>query len=166
MHDLNHPKVTLLTPEIASKLGLDATFIRFVFAKEKPECFRSWCEDASRGWTCFVPESVDRAYALWSTNANQTLVFVSDQKLSYGKGYHDCPEIQLISQTSQGLLAHLLFNISCSVTSDDEIAEAAEFCGFRSLSELLEYGKSPLLEANGWEERERVFFASIDARSM
>src|SRR5262245_47730125 len=85
MNDLNHPKVTPFTREIASQLGLDSTFVHFVFAKERPACFRYWCEDVKGGWTCFVPEDVAVAYPLWSTNADQTLILLAGSEVSYAR---------------------------------------------------------------------------------
>lgn len=161
----NHPKVTVLTPAIASQLPLDLSFVNFVFAKERPECFRYWVEDAGRGWTCFVPESVDRAYSLWSTNSNQTLLLVTGKELSFAKGYHDDPGIEWVSKTSQGVLADLLDKIWSSGSSRDELTAAAQFCGFRFLVELFAHGDSPLLESPGWEDRWRQLIADIDAKS-
>src|SRR5215471_11569969 len=74
MDDLNHPKVKPFTREVASALAIDPTFVDFVFAENRPECFRYWVEDVNGGWTCYVPEEFDVAYPLWCTNADQTLI--------------------------------------------------------------------------------------------
>jgi len=166
MRDLNHPKVKPLTRQIASQLGLEAMFADFVFSADRPDCFRYWCEDPGLGWTCFVPEEVERAYPLWSTNADQTLVLVSGGKLSYGKGYHDTPEVEMVSQTSQGLLADLLNSIWESEASEDEIQEAAAFCGFRFLNEYLAFSDSPVSAGENWERSWRQFIAGIDAKCV
>src|SRR5262249_4077136 len=137
MRDLNHPKVKAFTREIASQLRLDQSFVDFVFAKERPDRFRYRVEDVKGSWTCYIPEDVTVAYPLWSTNADQTLLLVSGSKISYGKGWHDNPDMEMISQTSQGLLANLLNAIWESEASEEEMREAAEFCGFRYLSDLL-----------------------------
>src|SRR5689334_9980928 len=104
MSDLNHPKVKPFTREIAAELGLDPTFVNFVFAKVRPDCFRYWCEGVEGSWTCYIPQAVTVAYPLWSTNADQTLLLLRGRDISYGKGYHDEPHMEEISQTSQGLL--------------------------------------------------------------
>ncbi|MCA9068522.1 MAG: hypothetical protein KDA84_06350 [Planctomycetaceae bacterium] len=77
MDSLNHPKVQVFTREIAAQLGLEPTFVDFVFAEDKPQCFDFRCEDPANGWTCFVPEDVQVAYPLWSSNADQTLLLIT-----------------------------------------------------------------------------------------
>src|SRR4051794_31667285 len=99
MHDLNHPKVKPFTRDIASQLRLDQSFVSFVFAKERPDRFRYQCEDVKGSWTCYVPDDLTVAYPLWSTNADQTLLLLSGSKISYGKGWHDNPDMEMISQT-------------------------------------------------------------------
>jgi hypothetical protein len=165
MNDLNHPKVTPFTREIASRLLLDSTFVDFVFAKMRPECFRYWCEDVDGGWTCFVPDSVDVAYPLWSTNANQTLILVADSEISYAKGWHDAPDIAVISQTSQGLLADLLNNIWESEASEEEMRADAQFCGFRYLSEYFAFAKALQPSGVDWEPKWQQFISGIDAKA-
>lgn len=164
MRDLNHPKVTPFTRGIASHLRLDSTFVDFVFAKERPPCFRYWCEDVNAGWTCFVPDNVSIAYPLWSTNADQTLILVAGGEVSYAKGSHDNPDIELISQTSQGLLADLVNRIWESEASDEEMRVAAQFCGFRYLRELFAFVNAPQPNGVDWEPSWRQFISGIDAK--
>jgi len=76
MDDLNHPKVKPFTREIASALAIDRSFADFVFAINRPECFRCWVEDVNSGWTCYVPHDIDVVYPLWCTNLDQTLILV------------------------------------------------------------------------------------------
>ncbi len=80
MNDLNHPKVQAFTREVASNLAIDRTFIGFVFAEHRPECFRYWVEDVNGGWTCYIPDEYDVAYPLWCTDADQTLILAEDQR--------------------------------------------------------------------------------------
>jgi hypothetical protein len=166
MHNLNHPKVKPLTPAIASQLQLDPTFVNFVFAEERPECFRYWCEDAKYGWTCHVPDAVEHAYVLWSCNSDQTLLLVSGGELIYAKGYHDDPEITLISQTSQGLLANLLNEAYETEATRDEIIDAAKLSGFRFVNEYLAFAESSLADRANWANRWRQFIDGIDAMSI
>ncbi len=166
MHDFNHPKVKLFTPDIASELRLDQTFVNFVFAKERPDLFRYWCEDVEGSWTCYVPDDVSVAYPLWSTNSDQTLLLLSETKISFGTGWHDNPDMIRISLTSQGLLASLLNSIWESEASEEEMQEAAEFCGFRYLSDLLEFVNAPAPEGVEWERKWQQFIAAIDAKSI
>jgi hypothetical protein len=163
MNHLNHPKVTPFTREIASRLRLNSAFVDFVFAKERPACFSYWCDDVNEGWTCFVPDNVSVAYPLWSTNADQTLLLVASSEISYAKGWHDNPDMDIISQTSQGLLADLLNKIWESEVSDEDMQAAAQFCGFRYLREYLEF---KALQPNGvdWEPKWRQFISGIDAK--
>ena len=166
MCDLNHPKVKPFTRAIASQLPLDPTFVNFVFAKERPNCFGYWCEDVQGSWTCFVPDDVTVAYPLWSTNADQTLLVLSGTKISYGKGWHDNPEMEMISETSQGLLANLLNSIWESEASEEEMREASEFCGFRYLSDLFEFVNAPTPNCVEWAQSRRQFVSAIDAKSI
>lgn len=166
MRDLNHPKVKPFTRDIASQLRLDQTFVNFVFAKERPEQFRYRVEDVKGSWTCWVPDDVTVAYPLWSTNADQMLLLLIGSKISYGQGWHDNPDMEMISQTSQGLLANLLNSIWESEASEAEIREAAEFCGFRFLSDLFEFVNAPVPDGLGWEQRWRQFVSVIDAKSI
>ena len=167
MPDLNHPKVTPFTRAIASQLRLDPTFVNFVFAKERPECFRYWCEEVEGSWTCYIPDGVAVAYPLWSTNADQTLLLLSGGTISYGMGWHDNPEMEMISQTSQGLLADLMNKIRESeALPEEEMRAAAQFCGFRYLTELLAFGNAPEAEGVSWEQRWRAFVSGIDAKSI
>ena len=163
-NDLNHPKVTAFTLEIASRLSLDSAFVNFVLAKERPRCFDSWCEDVESGWTCFVPDKVDIAFPLWSTNADQTLILLAGTEVSYAKGWHDNPDMEIISQTSQGLLADLLNKIWESEASDEEMQAAANACGFKYLSEYLEWVSAPETNPGDWQERWGQFISAIDAK--
>ena len=93
---LNHPKVKHLTLEIALDLKLEPSFLTFIFTEKRPECFDNWCETG--GWTSYVPDNYEIAYPIWSTNSDQTLILISNGIISYGKGYHDCNEIEIISK--------------------------------------------------------------------
>lgn len=166
MRDLNHPKVRPFTRDIALQLRLDQTFVDFVFAKERPEPFRYWVEDANRGWTCYIPDNITVAYPLWSTNGDQTLLLLSGSMISYGQGWHDNPDMEVISRTSQGLLANLLNSIWESEASEAEMEELAEFCGFRYLSDLLEFVNTHAPDDAEWEQKWRQFISAIDARSI
>jgi hypothetical protein len=164
MRDLNHPKVKTFTREVATRLRLDSTFVNFVFSKDRPACFRYWCEDVNRGWTCFVPDNADIAYPVWSTNADQTLVLVAGSKASYAKGWHDNPDIEMISETTQGLLADLLNKIWESEVSDEEMQVAAQVCGFKYLSEYLGFANARQPSGADWSSRWRLFVSEIDSK--
>lgn len=166
MRDLNHPKVKSFSREIASLLRLDESFVDFVFANVRPDCFRYRVEDVQGSWTCYIPDDVTVAYPLWSANADQTLLLLSGSKISYGMGWHDNPDVEMISQTSQGLLANLLNAVWESEASEEEMREAAEFCGFRYLFDLLEFVKAPVPEGTGWDQRWQRFLSAIDAKSI
>ncbi|MEZ6045232.1 MAG: hypothetical protein R3C11_06545 [Planctomycetaceae bacterium] len=137
MDDLNHPKVRKFTREIGRRLRIDESFLDFVFADKRPDCFQYWVEDVASGWTCYVPDEFDVTYPLWSTNANQTLLLVTGDSLVFGQGYHDSPEVNLIAKTTQGLLTELMIQLIESEASDVELREAAEFCGYRFFDRLL-----------------------------
>lgn len=163
MEDLNHPKVKVFTREIACDLAVDPQFVDFVFAENRPECFRYWVEDVQGGWTCYVPDEFDVAYPLWCTNADQTLILVKASTLSFGKGWHDNPDIEMISETTQGLLTHLMAEVAGADVSDEELKRAAEYCGYRFLDELLTLmQQSP--DAS-WTDTLERFIAEVDSRS-
>lgn len=167
MNSLNHPKVKPLTRARAVELGLEPRFIDFIFRDEKPSCFRYWCKSKDSGWTCFVPESVDVAYPLWSCNADQTLLLLSKDQLSFARGYHDDPDdpdVENISLTSQGLLADLINKVYESETPVEEVRLAAESCGFRYLNEYLDF-RVDLPENGDWESVWRSFIREVDERS-
>jgi hypothetical protein len=165
MDDLNHPKVKPFTREIASALGLDSTFVDFVFAECRPKCFRYWVEDVHRGWTCYVPDEFDVAYPLWCTNADQTLILMSDSALSFAKGWHDNPDMEMISRTTQGLLTYLMNQVAESDVPDDELKVAADFCGYRFLHDLLRFIDIPTPAGVSWSDSMRQFIAYVDERS-
>ena len=166
MRDLNHPKVKPFTREIGASLGIDPKFLDFVFAKTRPECFRYWVEDVDGGWTCYVPVEFDVVYPLWCTNADQTLILVKGSKVTFGAGWHDNPEMEIISETSQGLLTHLLNQMAESEATDEELIQAAEFSGYRFLDELLKFMDEATPEASSWSESMAKFIAEIDAKSQ
>ena len=155
--------VALTSPTEAEKHSWLSDFLWF--AKERPECFRYWCEDVKGSWTCYIPDNVTVAYPLWSTNGDQTLLLLSENKTSFGKGYHDEPDIEWVSRTSQGLIADLLNSVWESEVSEEEFIEAAEFCGFRYLTEFLAFAKTPLPEDGTWEQKWRPFISEIEAKS-
>ncbi len=165
MIDLNHPKVKPLTREIASSLAIDQTFIDFVFADKRPECFRYWVEVVNGGWTCYVPDEFDVAYPLWSTNADQTLILVNGSTLSYGKGWHDNPDMEMISTTTQGLLSDLMIEIADSDEPNHDLRQAAAFCGYRFIDDLLAFIAGPIPKGMSWSEAKRQFIATVDANS-
>lgn len=163
---MNHPKIQPLTGEIAATLGLEERFVDFVFARERPVCFHYWCEPADKGWTCFVPDEFRVAHPLWSCNANQALLLVSEAGVSYSRGYHDARDMEFISRSSQGLLAYLLNCIYESEANEEEMAVAVAFTGFRYFAEFQKFrelidGDKPRAP---WEESWRRFIESIDAK--
>jgi len=94
MTDLNHPKVQPLSPEIAAGFGFDPTFVDFVFAESRPGCFDYWVESTEHSWTCHVPEHVEVAHPLWSTNADETLVCLGQGRRWFMRGgHHACAEV-------------------------------------------------------------------------
>lgn len=164
MNDLNHPKVMPFTREIASVLSIDRRFVEFVFAETRPDSFRYWVGDASRGWTCYVPDEFDAAYPLWSTNADQTLILTVGDAKYFGKGCHDNHEMELISRTTQGLLANLLAEIAGIEDSDEKLKLAAKFCGFDYLAELLVLLND--VADFGWLQSLREFIEDVDRRNQ
>jgi hypothetical protein len=165
MDDLNHPKVKPFTRAIASALALEPTFVEFVFAENRPECFRYWVEDVRGGWTCYVPDEFDIAYPLWCTNADQTLILVNESTLSFGKGWHDNADVEMISETTQGLLTHLINEIAESDVPDEELELAAEFCSYRFLDDYLKFSDTPTCEGVSWSDAMHQFIAEVDAKS-
>jgi hypothetical protein len=165
MIDLNHPKVKPLTREIASSLAIAPTFINFVFAEKRPVWFRYWVEDINGGWTCYVPDEFDVAYPLWSTNADQTLILVKGATLSFGKGWHDNPDMEIISTTTQGLLSNLMIEIAESDVPNDDLRQAAAFCGYRFVDDFLAFIDGPRPEGIPWSEAKEQFIATVDAKS-
>ncbi|MEZ6058603.1 MAG: hypothetical protein R3C01_18030 [Planctomycetaceae bacterium] len=165
MVDLNHPKVKRLTREIAISLAIAPTFVDFVFAEKRPECFRYWVEDINGGWTCYVPDEFDVAFPLWSTNADQTLILVKGSTFSFGKGWHDNPDMEMISTTTQGLLSNLLIEIAESDVPNDDLRQAAAFCGYRFVDDLLAFIDGPMPEGMSWSEAKNRFIATVDAKS-
>lgn len=163
MRDLNHPKVKPFTREIAAELSLEPRFTEFVFAKERPDCFRYRVEDVTGSWTCYVPDEFDVAYPLWSSNADQTLVLVRDSTLAFGDGWHDDPDMDIVSKTTQGLLTDLMRQIAESDVPDAELRQAAEFCDYRYLDELLAFLDEPT-PVDKWSEAMEQFIANVDAK--
>lgn len=163
MDDLNHPKVKPFTREIASALALDQTFVDFVFADKRPECLRYWVEDVTRGWTCYVPEEFDIAYPLWCTNADQTLILKIGSTLRFGKGWHDNPEMEMISETSQGLLTHLMAELAGAGASDEDLTNAAASCGYRYLDEWIKLMDQA--SDGSWTDTLERFIAVVDTRN-
>jgi len=164
MGDLNHPKVKAFTREIASALAVAPTFVDFAFAENRPECFRYWVEDVHDGWTCYVPDEFDVAYPLWCTNADQTLILVKESTLSFGKGWHDNPDMEMISTTTQGLLTYLMIRIADSDVPDEELKQAAGFCGYLFLDDLLRFIDAPTPPGVLWSEAMRQLIADVDAK--
>jgi len=162
--DLNHPKVTPLTRELAASYALDGTFVDFVFAEKKPACFDYHCEPASNGWTCDIPDEYDRAHPLWSSNANQTLLLASKAGIRFGHGYHDDPEINLVARTTQGLLADLFIDLYERNRSASPLHEGAVFCGFQFLAECKQFQLDQSGDFNQWQKRKAEFIAFIDGR--
>jgi hypothetical protein len=92
------------------------------------------------------------------------LILAAGKEVSYAMGWHDNPDIEMISETSQGLLADLLNKIWESEASEEEMRAAAQFCGFRYLSEFLAFVNAPQPEGVDWEPRWRQFISGIDAK--
>lgn len=164
MDSLNHPKVKVLTREIASGLGLDATLIDFVFAKTRPSYFDYRVEDPSAGWTCYLPEDTEVAYPLWSSNADQTLVIVSDGELAFARGWHDASDIEMLSKTSQGMLAHLMNALLESDLGLDDLRIAASACGFKYLDRVTEFNNRDF-ERQSWHDAFEQLIFEIDTHS-
>jgi hypothetical protein len=163
MDDLNHPKVRPFTRQIASALALDQTFVDFVFADTQPECLRHWVEDVTRGWTCYIPDEFDVAYPLWCTNADQTLILKKGSTIRFAKGWHDSPDMEMISKTSQGLLTHLMAELADAGATDEELKQAAAFCGYRYLDEwrkLMDQASDA-----SWTDTLEQVIAIVDSRS-
>ena len=165
LRDLNDPKVALLTPQLAAENGLEPSFVAFVFAAERPQCFRYWCEDFRGGWTCFVPDDVAIAYPLWSCNADQTLLLTTKAGNRFGKGWHDHADIEYIANTTQGLLASLLNSIWEPEVSEQELRNAASFCGFRYVDDIIQFSDADILSGETWSTAFSEFIADIDAKS-
>jgi hypothetical protein len=162
VYELNHPKVKPFTREIASALALDQTFIDFVFADKRPECFDYWIEEATRGWTSYVPEEFDVGYPLWSTNADQTLLLTQGSVVRFAKGWHDHADMEMLSATTQRLLTHLMAELSGAGASDEELKQAAEFCRYRYLDELMNMAEQCSDES--WSNTLKQFIALVDQR--
>ncbi len=80
-------------------------------------------------------------------------------------GWHDNPEMEMISETTQGLLTYLMNQIVDSDVPDDELRQAAEFCGYRFLDDLLTFIDRPIPTGVLESEAMRQFIASVDAKS-
>jgi len=165
MHNFNHPKVKPFTREVGTALALDVEFVDFVLATKRPECFRNWVEDVDRGWTCYIPDEIDAAYALWCTNSDQTLILLNGIKQTFAKGWHDSWNIEIISETTQGLLTSVMSPLAESELPENELHQAAAFCGYRFLDDLLTFIDKHGADYMGWSEAMAGFIASIDARS-
>lgn len=147
------------------RLGVEPAFVEFVFAETRPTCFEFRIEDPKSGWTCFLPDEVDAAYPLWSANADQTLLLVSDGEERH-LGVVVVPlSVPNVACTEQGLLARLLNAVHESEASDHEMAEAAAAAGFRFLPELLDFVAKPVPEGRSWDDSWDRFRADIDTRA-
>lgn len=166
MNSLNHPKVKPLTREIANDIGLEPSFIEFVFATSRPSYFQYRIEDPATGWTCFLPDNIDVAYPLWSTNADQTLVLISNGEVAFAKGWHDLADIEMLARSSQGVLAQLMNALVESELSQDDLEFAASSCGFRYLDQLLEFRGRDLQDGQSWNDAFNQFIAKIDEQSI
>jgi hypothetical protein len=70
--------------------------------------------------------------------------------------------MEVISETTQGLLTHLMAELAGAGVSDQELKRAAEFCGYLFLEELL-----TLMEQASdasWTETLERFIADVDSR--
>jgi len=74
--------------------------------------------------------------------------------------------MEMVSQTSQCLLADLLREIWESEASEEEMRVAAESCGCRYLTEFFAFVKDSRPEGVSWEQKWRPFVARIDAKSI
>ena len=152
--ELSDPKVRPITPEVAARLGFEPEFMAFLFAKSRPACFSYWVESPEKGWTSQVPSHVDAAFALWSTNADQTLVCEGQGRRWFIHGFHDDPETEDIASTVQGLLAELFFTMAESDATVVELREGAKSCGFRHVEQVIAVIEGP--EDDYFEEKDRV----------
>lgn len=165
MQDLNHPKISTFTRNVAATLNVERSFVDFVFAESKPSCFEFRCQPAQSGWTCYVPDDVDVAYPLWSSNADQTLLTVSRGAVAFADGYHDDPTFDRISGTAQGLLATLFISLYESEVTDDDLTAAAAFAGFRFLADCIRFQNSNGADYANWDSLLADFIATIDERA-
>jgi hypothetical protein len=159
MTDLNHPTVKPLTLDAAIALALEPEFVAFVFAESRPPCFDYWVESYDRGWTCFVPDQVEVAYPLWSTNADQTLVCVGQKRLWFMQGHHDDPDTYDIAETVQGLLADLFIKLYESEATIEDLRNAATSCGFRHVDDVIAFAES---SGENYYDRKSDLIARID----
>ncbi len=164
MNDLAHPRVSEFTHDVAKTLKLDKAFVEFVLNPSRPACFSYRCAPAANGWTCFVPDDAEVAHPLWSCNANQTLIFVSQGTVLYAKGSHESPTIDPIARTPQGLLADLFIDLYEDETELTELEAAADFAGFRFLGDCIEFQTANGANAIQWESLLADFIAAIDRR--
>ena len=72
----------------------------------------------------------------------------------------------MISRTSQGLLADLLFEVYESGLPDEELQVASDACGFRYLVELREFVSAPQPDDAIWQDVWQQFIAGIDASEL
>lgn len=163
--DLNHPKVSSLSRNLAVDLGFPSDFIKFIFSNERPPSFDYWVEETERSWACFIPDEYSAAYPLWSTNGDQTLALKSDNDLVFAKGWHDNPDIEFISKSLQDLLTHLMTELYESELSDDEMFEAAKACGYRFIEDFLAFRKkADVLDEAEFTTVYKDFFKNIEAK--
>ena len=71
--------------------------------------------------------------------------------------------MEMMSGTSQGLLADLINELYESLTPEDEIGFAAKFCGFGFLAEYFAFIKEPIPYETDRKKRWNAFIRSIDA---
>lgn len=73
--------------------------------------------------------------------------------------------MEMISETTQGLLTYLMNQVAESEVPDDELRQAATFCGYRFVDDLLAFIDGPTPEGMSWSEAMRQFIAGVDAKS-
>ncbi len=139
LRNLNHPRVHRITPSIAVEIGLSPGFRSFVFSESRPEVFRYRVESLDHTWTCFIPDHIEKAYALWSCNADQTLVCLTGEERSFWHGYHDDPEPTFVARTEQGLLFDLFVGIYESDLPPEVMEFASQSASFRYLENLIDW---------------------------
>ena len=161
----NHLKVRQFLATDGERLRLEPMFVRFVTSVEtRPACFGYRCEAAENGWTVWLPEVVEIAYALWSCCADQTLLVCEPGRIYFGAAHHDEPTLRYIASTAQGLMAELFLTLWEDEVSDIELAEAAALCGYLHLEQGIqvstEHGRAKQRNAI-----KRDFIDSVDRRA-
>ena len=161
---MNHPKISEFTRTVGSNHKLSDRFVNFILSNAKPPCFDFRCEPAANGWTCFVPDDVDVAYPLWSVNGDQTLLLVNSAGLRFAYGYHDEPDVDIVSTTPAGLLCRLFIAMIESEEPESSLQAGADFAGFLHLKDCLAFCDANSANYREYDHLIAEFTASIDAK--